>query len=138
MPNTSKNIPKRWIAYRSTKSGNHEIYVRPFRSGASEWPISAGIHAIWSNNGRELFYETADNRIMVVDYSVNGDSFVPGKPHLWSDKQIYNGGVTNWALAPDGKRFAVFLPQEVTSREQNTLRVTFLLNFLDELRRRIL
>ena len=105
---------------------------------ASEWQISAGIHAIWSNNGRELFYETADNRIMVVDYSVNGDSFVPGKPHLWSDKQIYNGGVTNWALAPDGKRFAVFLPQEVTSREQNTLRVTFLLNFLDELRRRIL
>ena len=47
--------------------------------------------------------ETADNRIMVVDYSVNGDSFVTGKPHLWSDKQIFDGGVTNWALAPDGK-----------------------------------
>ena len=46
----------------------------------------------WSRNGRELFYETADNRIMVVDYSVDGVSFVPGKPRLWSDKQLFYTG----------------------------------------------
>jgi hypothetical protein len=28
----------------------------------------------WSNNRRELFYETKDNRIMVVDSTVSGDS----------------------------------------------------------------
>jgi len=129
----------RWIAYRSTESGNNEIYVRPFPPGAGKWLISTGdgLHAVWSINGRELFYETLDNRIMVVDYGVNSDSFLPGKPRLWSDKQIYNGGVTNWALAPDGKRFAVFLPPEVTSGEQRTLHMTFLLNFFDELRRRM-
>ena len=129
----------RWIVYRSTESGSNEIYVRPFPPGAGKWLISAGggLHAVWSINGRELFYETLDNRIMVVDYAVNGDSFLPGKPRLWSDKQIYNGGVTNWALAPDGKGFAVFLPLEVTSREQRDLHMTFLLNFFDELRRRM-
>jgi hypothetical protein len=59
-------------------------------------------------NGRELFYETTDNRIMVVDYTVSGETFVPGKPRLWTDKQIFFPGTSNLALAPDGKRFAVF------------------------------
>jgi len=36
-----------------------------------------------------LFYETLENRIMVVDYTVAGDSFVPGKPRLWSDKELF-------------------------------------------------
>jgi hypothetical protein len=66
------------------------------------------LYGIWSNNGRELFFETADHRIMVVDYTVNGDSFAPSKPRLWSEKQIFYTGHSNLALAPDGKRFAVF------------------------------
>ena len=39
-----------------------------------------------------------DNRIMVTTYTVEGDSFVAGKPRLWSDKQIQ---ATNpaWNLA---------------------------------------
>jgi serine/threonine-protein kinase len=58
----------RWIGYASNETGTYEIYVRPFparpRNG---WPISegGGIFCMWSNNNRELFYETADNRIMV-------------------------------------------------------------------------
>ena len=39
-------------------------------------------------------------------------------------------------LAPDGKRFAVS-PQDAINDEKGSVRVTFLLNFLDELRRRI-
>jgi hypothetical protein len=43
----------------------------------------------------------------MVDYTANGDSFVPGKPRLWSDKQIFYPSVLNLALHADGKRFAV-------------------------------
>ena len=130
----------RWIAYRSNESGAYEIYVRPFPAGrGGKWQISTGggLYGIWSNNGRELFYETADNRIMVVEYTVNGDSFLPGKPRLWSEKQIYYAGVTNLALAPDGKRFAVFPMPEDAGPGKGSVRVTFLLNFFDELRRRM-
>jgi len=74
---------------------------------------------------------------MVVDYSVTGDSFVPGKPRLWSDKRISYPGSSNLALAPDGKRFAVFPMPEAAGAEKGTVHVTFLQNFLDELRRRI-
>ena len=130
----------RWIAYRSNESGNTEIYVRPFPAGSGgKWQISTGggLYALWSNNGRELFYQTADNRIMVVDYTVDGASFAQGKPRLWSDKQIFYTGTSNLDLAPDGKRFAVFTMPEAAGGEKGSVHVTFLLNFLDELRRKI-
>ena len=93
----------RWIAYRSTQSGTPEIYVRPFPAGSGgKWLISTngGLYAIWSRDGRELFYETADNRIMVVDYTVKGDTFIPGKPRLWSENQIFYTGTSKLDLAP--------------------------------------
>jgi serine/threonine-protein kinase len=130
----------RWIAYRSNESGNDEIYVRPFPpASGGKWQISngGGLYGIWSKNGRELFYEAPDNRIMVVDYSVDGASFLPGKPRLWSDKRLFYTGTQNLDLAPDGKRFAVFLMPESAPGEQGSVHVTFLLNFFDELKRRI-
>jgi hypothetical protein len=72
--------------------------------------------------------------IMVVDYSVDGGSFIPGKPRVWSDRQLFYSGTSNLDPAPDGKRFAVFHPQESSKASP---RVVFLLNFFDELRRRI-
>jgi serine/threonine-protein kinase len=138
LPNFSPD--GRWIAYRSNESGSEEIYVRPFPSGSGgKWPISSGggLYARWSNNGRELFFETADNRIMVVDYTVDGASFVPGKPRIWSDKQLFFTGTSNIDIAPDGKRFAVFALPEAAPGEKSSVHVTVLLNFFDELRRRI-
>jgi len=74
---------------------------------------------------------------MVVDYSVNGGSFVAGKPRLWSDKQLFYMGALNLDLAPDGGRFAVLALPETPPGEKGTVRVTMLLNFFDELKRRI-
>jgi len=129
----------RWIAYLSDESGHVEIYVRPFpakREG--KWQVSnGGGYAVWGKNGRELFYERADNRIMVVDYTVNGDSFVPAKPRLWSETQVFNPGLLNLDLAPDGKRFAVLYSPERAGTEKGSVHVTMMLNFFDEVKRRI-
>jgi hypothetical protein len=130
----------RWIAYRSNESGRFEIYVQRFPAGrGGKWQVSAGggMYVIWSNNGRELFYETLDDHIVVVDYTVTGDSFVPAKPRLWSEKRIYYPGSSNLTLAPEGKHFAVVPMPEGAGPEKGTVHVTFLQNFLDELRRRI-
>jgi hypothetical protein len=43
----------------------------------------------------------------------------------------------NLDLAPDGKRFAVFAAPEPAAGEMGSVHVTFLLNFFDELKRRI-
>jgi serine/threonine-protein kinase len=130
----------RWIAYRSNESSSNEIWVRSFpNSSGRRWQISngGGLFAFWSKNGRELFYETMDYRIMVVDYSIDGGSFVRGKPRLWLDKQLFFTGGVNLDLAPDGKRFAVLAPPETPPGEKGTVHVTMLFNFFDELRRRI-
>ena len=131
----------RWIAYRSNESGSNEIYVRPFPDASrGKWQVSTGggLYAFWSNNGRELFYETADNRIMVADYSVDGGTFVlKGKPRPWSDRQLFYPGTSNLDLAPNGKRFAVLALPETPPGEKGTVHVTMLLNFFDELKRRI-
>jgi serine/threonine-protein kinase len=131
-----------WIAYRSNESGKDEIFVRPFPAHrGGKWQISrgGGLYAFWSNNGHELFYESVDNRIMVVDYTVTDDSFVPGKPRLWSEKQVFypGPGVANLDLAPDGKRFAVLTSREAAGGENGSVHVNMLLNFFDELSRRI-
>jgi len=81
--------------------------------------------------------ESGDNRIMVVDYTANADSFLPGKPRRWSDQQIFYPGTSNLALAPDGKRFAVFAMPEAAGPEKGSVHVTFLQNFVDELRRKL-
>jgi serine/threonine-protein kinase len=128
-----------WIAYSSNQSGIQELFVRPFPGPGGKWQISTGgeLYAFWSKNGKELFYETPDNRIMVVDYTTNRDSFTVGKPRLWCDRMIFNPGAQNLDLAPDGKHFAVTAAPENVGHEKGSAHVTFLLNFFDELRRRV-
>jgi serine/threonine-protein kinase len=133
----------RWMAYMSTESGTAQVYVRAFPDKGGKWQISntGGAYPMWTRGDAapELFFETLDNRIMVAPYTVQGDSFVAGKPRLWSDTQL--AGMVNTSrnvdLASDGKRVVALMPAgegKGTSELQN--RVVFLLNFFDELRRK--
>jgi hypothetical protein len=130
----------RWIAYRSDELGSNDIYVRPFPAGSEgKWQISTGgdgLYAAWSKNGRELFYETPEHQIKVVEYTVNGDSFIPGKPRLWSEKKLFFPGTVNLDVAPDGKRFAVDTLPEEPHTEKGPVHFTMLIYFFDELKRR--
>ncbi len=130
----------RWIAYTSDESGRREVYVRPAQSsGGGKWQISTGggIYSFWSRDGRELYFMSPDNHIMVAEYTAKGDSFEAGKPRVWSETPIRetNAVLPALDLAPDGKRFAV-LPRSEVAAETGSVHVTFLLNFFDELRRR--
>ena len=132
----------RWIAYQSQESSVPGIRVRPFPGPGGQWLISgtAAVHPIWSRNGRELFFEDPnDRRIWVTSYTTKGDTFIPEKPRLWSNTQIQEPNITYWNLdlAPDGKRFAVFPRPDAAADRKSSVHVTVLLNFFDELRRRV-
>jgi hypothetical protein len=93
---------------------------------------------VWSQNGNDLFYRTEDQRIMVVNYTVKGDSFVPEKPRLWSGKQLANLGTgRNYDVAPDGKHCVVLMPVGSAEPRETQSHVTLVVNFLDEVRRRL-
>jgi serine/threonine-protein kinase len=130
----------RWLAYASNESGNFELYVRPFPGPGGKWQISTqgGGFPKWSPNGRELFYRAQDGKIMVVAYTASGDSFVAGKPQLWSPGQFVDLGpfYNSFDLHPDGKRFAV-LKAPGAGETAPVNKVTFIFNFFDELRRKV-
>jgi len=114
------------------------VYVRAFPDNGTRWLISngGGTMPVWSRNGRELFYRTEDNRIMVTTYAVRGDTFVADRPRLWSDARLANTGMTpNFDLAPDGRRFVVLMPAEGAGPPDVQSHVTLVVNFFDELRR---
>jgi hypothetical protein len=76
---------------------------------------------------------------MVSTYTAEGDSFAQDKPRPWSNTQIFDPipGLWNLDLAPDGKRFAMFPRPDATGGQKGSVHVTVLLNFFDELRRRV-
>jgi len=131
----------RWLAYASNESGTEEVYVRAFsgQGGKVQISTSGGSYPIWSRKEHKLFFLTSEWRIMVLDYAVNGGSFAPGRPTSWSPKSlIFVGGLYPYDLAPDGDRFAVVLDTAAPEQEQKqTESVIVLLNFFDELRRKV-
>ncbi len=127
----------RWIAYQSSKSGTFEVYVRPFPGSEREWQISngGGGFPFSSRTKNELFYKTSNQKIMVVDYTVAGNSFSAKQPQLLSETQATARGTNyNYDLHPDGRRFAILRIPEGQSSGRND-KIVFISNFFDELRR---
>jgi serine/threonine-protein kinase len=129
----------RWLAYANAEGGQYEVYVRAFPDNGTQVQISnaGGVMPMWSRNGGELFYRTEDQRIMVANYTVKGNSLVPGKPRVWFGKQLANVGLgINLDLAPDG-RFLVVMAAESPDPRESQSHVILVTNFFDEVRRRI-
>ncbi|MBZ5578018.1 MAG: serine/threonine-protein kinase [Acidobacteriia bacterium] len=127
----------KYIAYSSNESGAEDIFVRPFPGPGGKWKVAAGKFPAWSPATHELLFLSRDDHIMAAAYSVQGDSFSSGAPRVWSPTQIRRNGVQgSFDVSPDGKRVAMFPGTEV-EQPGSTLHATFLLNFFDEVRRRI-
>jgi hypothetical protein len=59
------------------------------------------------NKEHKLFFLTPDWKIMVLDYGVSSNSFVPGKPHVWSPKSLAGSAaiiLTTWRLMASALR----------------------------------
>jgi hypothetical protein len=84
-------------------------------------------------------FDVPDDRIMVVSYSIKGDSFVVEKPRVWTGQSValtMGGAVgAQYDVAPDGKRIAVGT-YAGGSTQQGAGHVIFLDNFVGELQRK--
>jgi serine/threonine-protein kinase len=129
----------KFIAYASTELGPNEVFVRPFPGPGGKWKVSTtgGKFPAWAATTRELFFVGGDDRIMVASYTINGDSFVASPPRPFAQTQVLRDGVRqNFDVTPDGKRVVVF-PRPMETSSEAPLHATFLLNFFDEVRRRV-
>jgi Tol biopolymer transport system component len=130
----------KWIAYTSDATGTNEVYVRAAAQGsAGNWQISqqGGSFPRWSRNGRELLYVAA-GRVMRVDVATNGTSLVPAMPHPWTGVYVADlGGVYAYDVSPDGRKLVIVAPPESPNGTKPDTQLDVLLNFFDEVRRRV-
>ena len=127
-----------WLAYTSSEAGTYQVYVRPFpptrevsgrfRPAAAAFPFGRALPkncSTWAP-GRSMVDSVYRRRHLlrgratpvVGDASGDTDHYPP------------------LDLAPDGKRFVVFLAPESHGGSTN-VHVNFVLNFFDELKRRV-
>ena len=126
--------------YDSDESGIYQVYVRAFPDKGGKWQISSsgGQYPKWARNGHELFFANLERQVLVSSYSVKGNSFLADKPRIWLEKTLAAaGGPPNFDVSPDGKRIAGLMPAEAPEAPASQSRVVFLMNFFDELRRRV-
>jgi Tol biopolymer transport system component len=107
----------RWLAYQSDESGRYEVYVRAFPQPAGKFQISTngGRYPQWGSGGKELFYVSPANRLMAVSLKLRSDSVEPSAPHeLFPLSAVDSYGYRPYEATPDGQRFLVLVPQQVS------------------------
>ena len=128
----------RWLAFVSDKSGQDEVYVRPYpATGPQEYTISAGggEEPVWSWDGHELFYRK-DDQMMVVPVDTTG-SFGHGSPELlftgtYDPDTSISGGIPNYDVATDGRFLMIKLVEPATS---SSAEIVLVQNWFEELKR---
>ncbi|MGH7619202.1 MAG: protein kinase domain-containing protein, partial [Gemmatimonadaceae bacterium] len=102
----------RWLAYQSDETRTREVFVRPFlRAGEAMRVSSAGGRSPrWRDDGRELYFETPDGKIMAAPF--NGAATAPvGTPQTlftapgFSRQIFFDGGGTSYDADGSGQRF---------------------------------
>jgi len=107
---------QRWIAYQSNESGRFEVYVARFPGAGGRVQVSAngGDSPRWRRDGKELFYVSADSKMMAVDVNGSGPAFSVGSLSPLFGVRIRDQflGIP-YDVSADGQRFLVitFLDQ---------------------------
>ena len=111
----------KWLAYQSDESGKFQVYIIPFNPEnpnsvtGGKWQISVdgGLQPKWMNNGKSVYYFTADNKILGVDVNEKGSTISPEKPYTVFDPgnanitQLYDinkAGTEIIATVPNGQK----------------------------------
>src|SRR5215831_2605243 len=78
----SPEASPRWVAYQSDESGHFEVYVDAFPEPRHKVRISTGggSYPQWGADGREVFYVSPENKLMVVSLELGTDSVAPSVP----------------------------------------------------------
>jgi serine/threonine-protein kinase len=113
----------KWLAYASDESGVREVYVRPFPDAASaRWQVSTagGTDPVWSHSGKELFYRSAQEKLMTVAVRPGATFAVEQpKPLFSTTPYIALAPIASFDVSPDDRRF--LLLRETAPDERNEL-----------------
>jgi len=110
----------RFLAYTSDETGRPEVYVRPFPGPGRKQVVSTGGGgvALWSRDGRELFY--VQGATLMRAPVTRSPEFTAGHPQiLFTDPLVVWDLALSYDVMPDGESFIVVrqLPGDQPARE---------------------
>jgi serine/threonine-protein kinase len=98
----------RWLAFLLTVSGRMEVYVQPFPGPGPMTRVSTagGAWPLWSKVGRELYFDSLDNKVMAAEYSTAG-GFSAKVPRVLFDNRFKTSANSNtpYDVSLDNRRF---------------------------------
>jgi len=134
-----------WMSYISKKSGQWEVYVRPFPDvDGGQWQVSNNdgsdslgeADPIWSPNGRELYYRNGDS-VVAVEYETE-PTFKKGETRILFPDPYLLGTISEWDISHDGKRFLMMKDAGTTDENSVTQpKINIVLNWFEELKQQV-
>jgi serine/threonine protein kinase/Tol biopolymer transport system component len=139
----------RWLVYLSSESTGEvmeeEVYIRPFpdvEKGRQQISNGGGNCPLWSPDGKELYYLSADNYIMAVSVKTEPTLSLGTPEPLFQNRNlglIFGGGYP-WDIHPDGGRFLMIKPP---AGERGAIpvigprEINIVVNWFEELKQRV-
>ena len=101
----------KWIAYSSDESGRPDLYVSRFPSMSGRWQLSStgggGSQARWRRDGREIFFLSADRKMMAASVSEIGNDLLVQVPQVLFQTRARYTGERSYDISGDGQRFLI-------------------------------
>jgi Tol biopolymer transport system component len=101
----------KWIAYTSVETGRFEVFVQPFPRTGAKFQVTkqGGGHALWSVDGKELFFDN-NQQLFAVSVQTAG-TFSSGAPVALPIRGFIQGDARRqYDIMPDGKQFLMMFP----------------------------
>ncbi len=124
----------RWMAYASNETGSMEVYVSSFPSVNGKWQVSSGggQEPRWRQDGKELFYLSADGTMMAAAVTT-GASFKAGSPValFQTHRRLPVSSLDDFSydVSGDGQRFLIATKVD----EANAPPLSVLLNWASQM-----
>ena len=126
-----------WMAYDSAETGQDEIYIQSFSTGArlAQISVAGGTEPHWSPDGRALYYFQQPDKLIAVPIEP-GATLSIGRP------QVLLTGLKFWSLdsgqtyhvAPTGDRFLLMQP---AGKDTSPTEVRVVFNWFADIRRQL-
>jgi hypothetical protein len=126
----------RWIAFSSDQSGRRDVFVIGFPEPGTPRQVSSagGTQPRWRADGKELFFLSADSKLMAVSVNTVHGDVTFGRPEPLFDVPMrwwLNSLSTQYDVSRDGQRFLVDMVLE-----EHVAPLTVILNWPKLLQRR--
>jgi Tol biopolymer transport system component len=132
--NAQSSPDGRWMAYASNETGSMQVYVSPFLNGNGKWQVSSagGQEPKWRQDGKELFYLSADGKMMAVAVKT-GASFEASSPvalfQTHRRQPVSSQDVFSYDVSGDGQKFLILTKVD----EANAAPLSVLLNWASDI-----